>query len=215
MGREDWYRRESWSQSDQERFFKRLARSRSGYNKAQYLRIQAYTLQTKASPPMFREALHLLDILLREHPHSAELGSAYLQRAQCLEAVGDLEGALGAFRLAVEADRADTGVQTNASLERALFIVRHGRSDLYEVALEDLERLEPHLVFPVTQYKIALAAALITWEQQDQATARRFARIALEAAGKRNSGLSYHPHVGLVEDFDPALHARLEEIAAE
>ncbi len=75
--------------------------------------------------------------------------------------------------------------------------------------------MEVHLLFPVTQYKLALVMALIAWEQADRTTARRFARIALDASAKQESGLSYHPKVGLVEEPDEDLHARLEAIARE
>jgi hypothetical protein len=41
----DWYRKTTWSEADQADFFARFKRSRTPYNKAQYLRIQANYLE--------------------------------------------------------------------------------------------------------------------------------------------------------------------------
>ncbi len=213
MGKEDWYRRTTWTPRDQELFFGRLRRSRSDLAKAQYLRIQALYLQQEASPPLYEEALKLLELFFRECPHPADLGSAYLQKAQCLEALGDLDGSLRAFRDALRADRAGSGVRTNAPLEFAVFAVRHGRNDLYDEVLNGLEGAESHLLFPATEYKLGMVLAIIAWETGELEEARKHAQIALKAAQKEHSGLRYHPTVGLVERVDEGLHHRLLKIA--
>lgn len=45
MGRDDWYRRTTWTSEDAEAFFDRLNRSRGLESKAQYVRIQALDLE--------------------------------------------------------------------------------------------------------------------------------------------------------------------------
>ena len=74
MGREDWYRLTSWSESDQEAFFARLNRSRTLYHKSQYARIQAGHLKEAG---YVKESLELLQRLYEEWPHESQLPSAY------------------------------------------------------------------------------------------------------------------------------------------
>jgi hypothetical protein len=57
----DWFRKTSWSETDQADFFARLKRSRGASNKAQYLRIQASHLEGVGSPGLLRASLTLLD----------------------------------------------------------------------------------------------------------------------------------------------------------
>src|ERR1700722_5779262 len=61
VGREDWYRRTTWSNDDREQFFARLERSREAFHKSQYLRIQAYCLQLAG---LYEDALQLLNLLV-------------------------------------------------------------------------------------------------------------------------------------------------------
>ena len=68
MGRHDWYRRTTWSQTDREAFHARLKRSRSEEGKAQYLRIQALHLQETGDPERIAAAVELLDELLAKYP---------------------------------------------------------------------------------------------------------------------------------------------------
>ncbi len=213
MGKNDWYRRTTWTLQDQEEFFSRLNKSRSDFARAQYLRIQALSLQREANPPMFGHALQLLEILFAEYPHPAEIGPARLQQAQCKEALGHHSQALAAYRQAVEADRSDSGVKTNAAIEFALFAVRHQRKDLYPEVLNSLGLIGAPLLFPLSQYRVSLALAIIAWERGQREKAKDFARKALAAADKQHSGLRYHPDVGLVNEIEPDLHARLLEIS--
>jgi hypothetical protein len=63
---EDWYRRQTWTPQDREDFFARLRRSHGAFHKAQYARMQAYTLLTTRTQDAYRAALELLDMILTE-----------------------------------------------------------------------------------------------------------------------------------------------------
>ena len=86
MGDDTWYRPRTWSDEDQAAFFAKLQRSRSGFHKAQYCRIQAYELQQAGS---YKAALQLLDLLLAEWPTDAQKAAAFHQRAMYAEKLGD------------------------------------------------------------------------------------------------------------------------------
>jgi hypothetical protein len=71
---ESWYRRRTWTDEDRAGFFARLRRSRSGFHKAQYCRIQAYELQQAGN---YHAALELLDLLMKEWPDDAQKAAVF------------------------------------------------------------------------------------------------------------------------------------------
>ena len=89
MGADDWFRNSVWTPAIQEAFFKRLARSRSARNKAEYLRIQAGHLQEQHDAGLVRVALSLLDLMLAQCPELCEVAPARLQEARCHLFLGD------------------------------------------------------------------------------------------------------------------------------
>lgn len=102
MGREDWYRRTSWTTDDQSDFFGRLKRARGTYSKAQYLRIQALYLQQSG---LYAEAVRLLNLLQAEYAEETQATAAFLQKAECLWSIGDRPGAFDAYVEALAAQR--------------------------------------------------------------------------------------------------------------
>lgn len=105
MGKTEWFRRTTWTPEDQADFAAHLARSRTSFHKAQYLRIQASHLREVGRPAFAVAALQLLDQLLAEYPEPSELSMTHLQRAECLLDLGRSEEALGAFRRALSTQR--------------------------------------------------------------------------------------------------------------
>ena len=117
MGREDWYRRTTWSQDDQREFFDRLKRSRETSQKAQYIRIQAVYLQTSG---LYTDALQLLSILHRDYPgEESQATAALMQTAECLWAIDDRPGALQAYQQALAAQRHHPGMISLVALSFA------------------------------------------------------------------------------------------------
>jgi len=214
MSNKDWFRRTSWTPEDREEFFKRLKRCRTLYNKAQNVRIQALYLQ-RASPPNYVAALELLDYFFRECPHPDELGSAYLQKSQCLEALGSLEGAVEALRDSIKADLT-TGPRTTAVFDYAMLVVSHGMKDLYNEVLDTLSKardLKPLFVFPFIQYQFLAAMAIIGAEDGRPLEARVYARKALAAWERHQSGDMYPKVAEFPQNPYPEIHARLCKLA--
>jgi tetratricopeptide (TPR) repeat protein len=214
MGHEDWYRRTSWNAHDKEEFFARLKRSRKLFNAAQYLRIQALYLERLGTRKMLKAALDLLELLLTEYKSEFDLASAYLQKASCFNKLDRVEEAEAAYRAALYAMRSYSGVKTTAHLEFGLFAVRRNLSGLYDDALAALEEFRlPHM-FPQQVYDEATIRAHVAAERGDLEQATSFAQLALEAANRQSSGLTYHPQAGLVTDVDPKLHRRLKKLVS-
>src|SRR5262245_57279217 len=98
MTSKDWFRQTTWSREDEQAFFSRLARSRGSLHKAQYLRIQAYSLAETGNEALVSAALSLLNRLLTEFPEPSQLVAAHFQAARCHERLGDLGAAVNQFR---------------------------------------------------------------------------------------------------------------------
>ena len=212
MGREDWYRRTTWSQSDREAFFERLARSRSLYHKSQYVRIQASCLQGAGLIP---EALALLEHLFAEWPHPSQLASAFQQRGRCELILGNVELAIEAFRRAIQTEREYPSAHTYAFLDFAWLVTTRKLTSCYAEVFELLSERYKQVMFPVDAYRFAACHALILDAEGDRPRARRYAQIALDAAAKTSSGLTHHKKLGLVTSPpDREVHSHLQRLVA-
>jgi len=212
MGRSDWYRRTTWTESDQTEFFARLNRSRSPSAKAQYLRIQAVYLQEAGTKEMIRASITLLDKLLEEYPDAFDLASVYLQKAECLLALGDETGAIHYFRKSLQREREFPNVRTTAALRFGWMIVERRLSNFYDEALLAIEHyvgINNVLVFPFERYIVNAIRAVITEERGCPDVARELAQAALDAASQKHSDFRYHPTVGLVQSTNSPIHTRL------
>ncbi|VAW43317.1 hypothetical protein MNBD_CHLOROFLEXI01-786 [hydrothermal vent metagenome] len=214
MGKQDWFRKTTWSVKEKTQFYERLNRSRTDYNKAQYLRIQASHLQT-AKPPYYEEAIELIDYLLQYYPHISQLAGAYMQKAQCLEALGNISDAKDAYLLSLIAEETSSGVKTTAPLEFAMFVIRHSLKELYDKVFHTLiqDNIKMLTLFPARHYQACAALAIIADETGNKDEARKFAQKALDSAKVKDTGLRYHPKIGLVHNQNRKLQRKLEKIA--
>ncbi len=124
MAKIDWYRQTKWSASAREEFYRRLNRCRTEYNKAQYLRIQAYTL---AESGAFKDALELADDMLLNHPDPSQVALAHLVRATCFSGLQLVADANAEFRLVCDLDRESRSIQTGSGLQFAEFVLQTDR----------------------------------------------------------------------------------------
>ena len=74
---DDWFRRTSWTDSDQQDFEQRLARARL-HKRPQYLRIQAVSLVQTGEPDLIQAAQSLIDRFLREYADDLETAFSIL-----------------------------------------------------------------------------------------------------------------------------------------
>jgi tetratricopeptide (TPR) repeat protein len=195
MSRDDWYRRTTWTERDQEEFFARLKRSRSSFHKAQYLRIQAHVLQQAG---LNEQSLELLRGY--SDPHQAAM--ALSTRGDALFALGRIDDAIEAHRHAFEYERAHSPNYFGNSWlrfgETAIGEDRRERfqevSAIFECALKAGYRA----TFPYEQFTYFACQALILSARGEVAEARSMADRAVAAAQRSHSGFGRHPSIGLV-----------------
>jgi tetratricopeptide (TPR) repeat protein len=211
MERDDWFRKTAWTDSDAHGFFERLNRSRGVDRKAQYLRIQAYTLANTRQEHLVRVALDLLQQLFTEFPEPYELVSAHLQAAQCHEQLGDIRQALDHFHLSLDAQVLAPNSDPGTALEYSWFIASNGIEDRYESAISTLQRA--HIAFPVQLFKAAAVRAFIAQARGDS-RAVDYANKALGAADLEQSPFQSHKTLGLIGDDYRLQIERLRTIAA-
>lgn len=209
MAKDEWFRRTRWTDADQAEFFARLERSRSLYHKSQYIRIQAAHLQQVG---LIQESLQLLQRLQAEWPHPSQLAAACAQEAQCHLLMGSIDLAIDAYRRSLELERQHGG-GSNARIEFAWLIATRELAECYDEALRALSEASLPPLFPIDQYRAAGARALILGATGDPESAKRFARVAIEAASQDDSGLRYHKRLGLVHNPDQRIYDRLSRMA--
>jgi tetratricopeptide (TPR) repeat protein len=212
MSRHEWYRQTAWSVDHETSFFERLARSRSPFHRAQYLRIQALTLAETGQPNNVRAALSLLERIFADYPDAFDVPLAYLQAARCHDALGNLESARQHFERALAEQIKNPNYETGVALEFPWFIVRHGMVELYDRALDVLVNVDS--VFPVQRFKESACRAIIAAHRGERVAADASAQAALQAAGLRRSPFASHPSVGLVGDEYREWIERLEALAS-
>ena len=210
MAEHSWYRRRTWTSDDQAAFFARLRRSRGGFHKAQYCRIQASELQQAHN---YEAALGLLDLLMAEWPGDAQTAAVYYQKAECHEKLGDAEAAIAAYRLVFQAQREQVGYRTSADLSFGWLVALTPYPALYDEALSALDEFASSSTFPYELFKAAVVRALIADARGDRQRAARYATSALAEAARTHSGYARHATLGLVANVASELVERLKRIA--
>lgn len=207
----DWFRKRSWSQTDQEDFWQRLARARE-HNRAQYIFIQGYTLM-EAGPQYATTAIALFDVVIDRYSDTISSVQALSARATCLLNVGDNEGALTYYLRAIEQRRVRPSVETWAWLDFAWVVATEGISDRYEAALDVLDEFgNSRQLFPVVAFRLNGSRAIILSACRLIDLAADAARAALAAADKAVSGLRYHQKIGTVGSRYEDIRTRLMTI---
>jgi tetratricopeptide (TPR) repeat protein len=208
----DWFRKQSWSQADQEDFWRRLARARE-HNRGQYIFVQGYTLM-ELGPEYATAAIALFDLVIDRYSDTISFVQALSEKATCLLNVGDSESALTNYRRAIEQMRIKPSVQTWAWLDFAWVVATECISDRYEAALDVLDEFgNSKQLFPVVTFRLNASRALILSACGAIDSAADAARAALAAADKEGSGLRHHQKIGIVGSRYEEIRTRLMTIA--
>jgi tetratricopeptide (TPR) repeat protein len=213
-GRDDWFRRTTWTSDDRAEFAARLGRSRTIFHKAQYLRIQAVHLAA-AEPPLHEAALELLDQLLRDFADPFEVPQARTQRARSLAAVERRDEAIEEYRRALADELSVRTVRGLAYIEFAELVLEDKRREFYVEALVGITARTDRgaEAFPASRYRAETAAAFLSEELGDYDAARAHATIALAAAAETQSPFRYHRDLGVVRSPAAEVQARLWRLA--
>jgi hypothetical protein len=201
--RDEWFRRTVWTEEDRSAFFARLGRSRTAFHKAQYLRIQAYTLSQHGHSVA---ALELLNLLVTEYAESSQLALAHEHRGSILRAEGSLQAAITAFSAGQQAEVACPTFRTRCSLLLAYSEAR--------AAIASFMSRNPELPFPSDAYHVNLVLAVLAKHDRHDAEAKQRAASALAASAAHASGFQSHPKLGLVGSATSKLHSWLRRWSA-
>ncbi len=218
MGRDDWFRRTTWTAQDREEFWHRLNRSRTDRNKAQYLRIQAHQLQHTGSRELLAPALDLLDYMLTRYPEESEVSCAHLQQAECLAALGRDAEAVSAFRASMDDMRATHGVityVTDSPVAFGKFVISRGMTALYDEAIEVLDEFNTPIASPFGEFHVNAIRAIVAHHHGRTDEAGTLARKALAAAETGHALLRSYPDAGLMDTPDSGLVRKLQRVAGE
>jgi tetratricopeptide (TPR) repeat protein len=206
MSRDDWYRNAAWNDAIAASFDAKLRRAK---HKGQYLRNQAGAL-VERQPDV---ALALLDRYF-EIPDQFDAAEAYCCRALAYLKQGHIEQALDAYENALAREAKFPQVLTQAYLGFPYEVATKGLTKHYSRARELLDQSRNRLTFPVEHFKWNTAQALIATDEAHGAGAYAFARAAIEASERSESGMRHHPTIGLVTDTYADVLARLRKLCA-
>jgi len=210
--KDDWYRKTTWTSDDAADFFAHLARSRTDFHRAQYLKVQALALK---DAKQYHAALELLEMAIEKFPNR-ETTQVRKLRAECLWALGLREQSRDAFRAAVEAQRAQRSIQCNAAL--AFAEAFHDVDDgAYRTELLDLLREEvaqPESFGPFLEFRYALIFTRLLAGLGDMNAAAKWADRALSAQRAKISGLRHYKPVGWASGVDEGTEIWLRQLAA-
>jgi hypothetical protein len=211
--RDDWYRRTTWTKADQQAFFARNKRSRGSDSKAQYIRIQSQTLLETGKLDLILAAARLLEQARADFPSAMDRALALETEGRCCEALGRVNDAIELYRCALQREREFPGIGTNSGYRLAKLIVETGRTDLYGEAAASAE-FHGAPVFPWHAYMLNGVRAIVASRAGAASRARSLAKLALDAASVRDTGLSHgRGHLGTVKDTGTTFHKILMEIS--
>ena len=140
---------------------------------------------------------------------------AYLQKSQCLDAIGAQEDAVDSLRAAAQADAA-SGPRSPAICNFAFVVASRSLKHLYDDVLKMLSKArdtDPILILPFMQFQALAAMAIIGFDSGKVVEARQFAQKALVAWDAHRSGHFYPKDGQVIGAQDSFLLAKIEKLA--
>ena len=206
----DWFRRKSWTQTDEEEFFKKLNRARKD-GRAQYLKIQAVELVQTEDSTLLKIAEDLLDKMLTEYPDdNFNKGSALHTLGDIYKLRENYQGAKDYYKQALDFEKVYPKVITQAYLEYAELVVKTGETTSFNEVEQILLERQSRLMFPIEKYKVNSLLSIINNHNNRGDEAIRFAELAEQSANAETSGLRYHQSLGIVKDRDTWLDKQVQ-----
>jgi tetratricopeptide (TPR) repeat protein len=179
-------------------FEAKLARTRSGFNRAQYLRIQGLTLVETGDRRRVEAGRQLLQRVIDEHPNEPlEVAGAHYALAQSFVRDGLHDEAMGRLRtcLALEAG---ANFKHGSELLLAEALIERDSESAFEEAWDLLNAWAEEAVFNSDFWRIEVARARLLARAGDRAKASTHARNALELFERDEPTFSRHPTVGRI-----------------
>ncbi|WP_291065085.1 MULTISPECIES: tetratricopeptide repeat protein [unclassified Empedobacter] len=176
----DWYRRKTWTKTDEEEYFAKLGRARKD-GRAQYLRIQAYELIETKDKNLLTVAETLLNKILTDYSDNKfERSSTYNHLGEIFKLQEDYETALEYFQKSLDFEKEYPNVRTTSYLDFAETVIRAEKTELYDKVYQLMnEKInENSLKFPIQLYIMYSVMAMISEHKGDLEQSKEFADLA-------------------------------------
>jgi hypothetical protein len=201
----DWFRSETWNAQIEAEFEKRLGRSRTRFNKAQYLKIQGLTILASSETKAQEKGVQLLSRVVSDYPdqrtevaHTHEILANYYKHAKNF-AAAEAEYREVLVYYAVTPSRTNTtGLADISFVELILEASAASHYSEAETLLRALsEKARKHVMFNSDVFRYHAAFARLLSRNGKAGEAAQHARFALNAAQLRSPQFPRHPTVGL------------------
>jgi tetratricopeptide (TPR) repeat protein len=196
----EWYRKKSWTETDEEHFFAKLKRARKD-NRAQYLRIQAVELIQTNKPQLLEVAESLLTQMLTEYPdEDFSIASALNSLGDIYQKQQKLEKAIEFYKKSVDFEKKYPNVKTQSYLDYSELILRTNKIDKFDYTKRIILERFNDVFLPIEKYRASSILSVIYYYENQVELADKYANIAEQNAKKETSGLRYHKHFGVVNE---------------
>ena len=212
MGRDDWYRSEKWDDGARSLFEGKLARVRSRFNCAQYLRIQGLALTGTRRTEEVKAGRQLLERVIdgyRDQP--MEVAGARFALAESLLTDGHHEQAVAHLRACLALEE-HGNYRHGCELRLAEALVEHGDDASLNEAWDLLNASAEQSLFNREIWRIEVTRARLHTRTGDKARASASATNALQLLEQNEPQLPRHPTVGLV-DADTSTVREMRKLA--
>jgi tetratricopeptide (TPR) repeat protein len=202
----DWYRRKTWTKTDEEEYFVKLGRARKD-GRAQYLRVQAIELIETKDINLLSVAETLLNKILIDYPDNRnEKSQTYNSLGEIYKLREDYETALEYFQKSLDFEKEFPNVITTAYLNFSETAILTKRTDLYD-EIENLliEKINKDTFkFPIENYIMYSVMAVISEFKGNLEQAKMYENLAEKNAIIKTNSL-WNPQKkkwGVVKDIN-------------
>ena len=198
----DWYRRQTWTRTDEEEFFAKLGRAKKD-GRAQYLKIQAIELVETKDKKLLTVAESLLNKMLDEYPDDKFNKSSALHTLGDIHKLSDnFDKAIDYYKQAIDFETAHPNVRTNSYLDFSELIIKKSKTEQYDYVENLLIKELPGQVFPILKYKTYSILSIINDYKGNKEQAMHYADLADKNANEETSGLRNNKYLGVVKERD-------------
>lgn len=201
----EWYRRKTWTKTDEEEYFAKLGRARKD-GRPQHLKIQAIELVETKDPKLLDVAELLIQKLFTDYPDDK------FERSSSLETLGDIykyrqqfDKAIQFYKKAIDFEKTYPNVLTQAYLEYSELVVKHKKQEHYDFVEKIVSKRIKGSMFPIEKYKAFSILSIISTYKGDKEKAEEYDALADKNASAETSGLRYHKYLGIITKRDSLL----------
>lgn len=197
MHPDDWFRCADWSVPAQELFERKLQRSRTPFNRAQYMRIKGLSLIEADDPTSRAAGYELLNRLIREYPGERwSIVGAHEILGQAYQADGRFELAEEHLRQAIAECTFQSRTPGHSELRLAQVILQSNHAAKYEEALRLLDDCDDPFLHSL-RFEHLVAEARLAARLGNVYKAAACAGAAIGMNKVATPQFSRHPNVGL------------------